>query len=226
MLRDNNKEYLSMKQLRVVMFVVATVVLSLELSGQRKPDPSEVASRKDKLLTVHMDIVTQNYCRPDDEAFVANLTLRLRFNNASANTVILSRRIESPAIVRAAHDTEAASHDEFVYAPDAHFMLNKTPPKAPSFRNAPNSKLFATLAPGGNFETLVKTSVIGVAKGSYVLQIGVHTWPYDWPYFTAKTDPQELKARWSKYGDLATGLLMSDFASFTISEEHKFPPCP
>jgi hypothetical protein len=99
--------------------------------------------------------------------------------------------------------------------------------------------LFVILARGGSFETLVKTGVIGItgtveprkgngllAKGSYVLQIGVHTWPYDRPDYSAKTKSRELKKRWAKYEELATGLVFSDFAPFTIPEQFKAPHCP
>jgi hypothetical protein len=59
---------------------------------------------------------------------------------------------------------------------------------------------FVVLAPGEKFETTVRTGVFGadgtsknrsgnglLAQGSYVLQIGISTWPYEWPYFEVKT---------------------------------------
>jgi hypothetical protein len=49
-----------------------------------------------------------------------------------------------------------------------------------------------------------------------MLQVGVYTWPYEWPYFDVKTNSQELKQRWIKYGDLAIGLAYSDFAPLTL----------
>lgn len=207
-----------MKRTRPILFLLAIMGLSPHLGGQQKQDDAKLAARMEKLVTVHAEIVGQSYCRADDEAFVTNLSLRLRFANASTNTVILSRKVESPTNVRAARNAEAASRGDFLYAPDVHFALNKLPPDAPSFGTAPSPELFVILAPGGSFETVVKTSVVGItdtaeprkrngllAKGSYVLQIGVHTWPYDWPDFSGKTDSQELKKRWAKYGDLAIG---------------------
>ena len=41
-----------------------------------------------------------------------------------------------------------------------------------------------------------------------------------------KTSSQELKQRWIKYGDLATGLVYSDVAPFTLPEHFKNPRCP
>ena len=103
---------------------------------------------------------------------------------------------------------------------------------------APSPKLFVILAPGQSFETTVKTGVFAatdtaeangknglLAKGSYVLQVGIHTWPYDWPDFTAKMDARKLKMRWAKYGELATGLVYSDFAPLTIPGRFEGPTC-
>jgi hypothetical protein len=59
-----------------------------------------------------------------------------------------------------------------------------------------------------------------------MLQVGVYTWPYELPYFDVKTNSQELKQSWIKYGDLATGLVYSDFAPFTLPEHFKNPRCP
>ena len=64
-----------------------------------------------------------------------------------------------------------------------------------------------------------------LANGSYVLQVGISTWPYEWPYFAVKTSAPELKQRWMKYGELATGLVYSDFAPFTLPEHFENPPC-
>jgi hypothetical protein len=99
-------------------------------------------------------------------------------------------------------------------------------------------KLFVRLAPGQSFEALAQTSVFAatdkmeangknglLAKGSYVLQVGIHTWPYDWPDFTAKIDTRKLKTRWAKYGELATGLVYSDFTPLTIPERFEGPSC-
>jgi hypothetical protein len=55
-----------------------------------------------------------------------------------------------------------------------------------------------------------------LAKGSYVLQPSVITWPYKRPWFSSNTKPEESTQRWSKYRDLATELVYSDFAPFTL----------
>jgi hypothetical protein len=94
------------------------------------------------------------------------------------------------------------------------------------------------LAPGKSFEALAQTSVFVatdiaeakrknglLSKGGYVLQVGIHTWPYDWPDFTAKIDTRKLKTRWAKHGELATGLLYSDFTPLTIPAQFEGPLC-
>jgi hypothetical protein len=195
-----------------------------------------LARPTEKLLTAHVEVVSQTYCHVDDESFVANLNLRLQLINSSGNPVILSRKIEPPPIVRAARDLQSGEKGDFVFAPEGHFAVAELP-KGPSFGDAPDIKLFVLLAPGEKFEALVPAGVFGandaantkgnglLAKGSYVLQVGVYTWPYEWPYFDVKTSSKELKQRWIKYGDLATGLVYSDFAPFTLPEHFKNPRC-
>jgi hypothetical protein len=212
--------------------------LSPRLSCQPRQDDAKLAARVEKSVTVHAEVVGQTYCQPDDEDFVVQLTLKISFTNASSKTVVLSRRVESPIIVRAARNAEAASRGDFLYAPDVHFAMNKLPPNAPSFGPAPNPKLFVMLAPRERFGAIVKTSLFGLTqksprrngngllvKDTYSLQVGIHTWPYDWPNFNAKTKPEELKTRWSRYGELATGLAFSDFAPFAIRANSRPPRC-
>jgi hypothetical protein len=117
--------------------------------------------------------------------------------------------------------------------------MAELPPDAPPFGPAPDPKLFILLAPRQSFETEVQASVVGasdagkpikgsglLARGSYVLQVGVSTWPYDWPDFSSKTDAQELKQRWNQYGHLAMGLVYSDVAPFTLPVRFENPRCP
>jgi len=133
--------------------------------------------------------------------------------------------------------TPMRQRSTFIYAPDAHFTVASLP-NSPHFGQAPDPKLFILLSPGESFETLIHTGVFGaydgakvtagnglLPKGSYLLQVGVPTWPYEWPYFGSKNDTQELKQRWSKYGDLVAGLLYTDFAPFTLTQQFKNPRC-
>jgi hypothetical protein len=197
-----------------------------------------LARPTEKLLAVHGEVVKQSYCHVDDESFVASLNVRLQFRNSSEHPVILSRKIEPPPIVRAARDLQSGKRGDFLFAPDAHSTVAELP-NGPVFGDAPDMKLFVVLAPGEKFETTVRTGVFGaddaatvksgnglLAKGSYVLQVGISTWPYEWPYFKVKTSAQELKQRWIKYGDLATGVVYSDFAPFMLPEHFKNPRCP
>jgi hypothetical protein len=204
------------------------------MDSRQNPDEDEIAKYVEKSLRVHVEVVRQSYCRVDDGALSASLDVTLRFTNSSERPVILSRKIESPNIVRVARDADAANKGEFLYAPDVMFAMAELPPDAPPFGPAPDPKLFILLAPRQSFETEVKTGVLGVtkakgngllAKGSYVLQVGVSTWPYEWPNFSSKTDAQELKQRWNQYGNLATGLVYSDLAPFTLPERFKNRRC-
>ena len=229
---------MNVKCLPAVLLFLAIGVSASQRDAEQKWYDAEVAAHMEKSVTVHAEFVSESYCRADDETFSDNLNLKLRFTNASARTVILSRKVESINIVRVARDAEAASRGDFLYAPDVHSILNKPPPDAPSFGAVPSRGLFAILASSESYETVVKIGVFAITgteevkkgdgllgKGNYVLQVGVHTWPYDWPEFTAKESPHQLKRRWAKYGALATGLVFSDLASFTIPERLAGPPC-
>jgi hypothetical protein len=227
-----------MKSVRPFLFFLTVICLSPGLSGQQEQDDAEIAATMEKSVTVHAEVVGQIYCRSNDEEFVADLNLRLRFVNVTTKAVIFSRKVESPSTVRAARNVESASHGEFLYSPNVDFFLNKPAPDAPSFGLAPSPELFVILAPGQSFEARVRTSVFAatdsadtnrknglLAKGSYVLQVGIRTWPYDWPDFTPKIDTRKLKMRWAKYGELATGFLYSDFAPLTIPGQFEGPSC-
>lgn len=222
--------------IKVVLFSIGISGLCIGVNALQSRDDQELAKQAAS-LTVHIEVVQQSYCKDDDEAFTASLDLKIRFTNSSRRSVILSRKIESPPVVRVALNAEAAKRSEFIYAPDEHFTVTSLP-NAPHFGQAPDPKLFIRLSPGESFETVVKTGVFGaydartatagnglLPKGSYLLQVGVPTWPYEWPYFNYKNDPQELKQRWSKYGDLVTGLVYTDFAPFTIPQQLKNPQC-
>lgn len=225
-----------MKSVRPFLFLLTVICLSPALSGQQEQDDAEVAAMMEKSITVHAEVVSQTYCKSDDGIFLVDMNLRLRFVNVSSTAVILSRKVESSPIVRAARSEDSASHGDFLYAPDVHPLLSKPAPDAPSFGMAPSPKLFVILAPRQSFETLARTSVIAATdaveangkngllpKGSYVLQVGIHTWPYDWPDFAAKINTRKLRMRWAKYGELATGLVYSDFAPFTIPGRFEGP---
>ncbi len=224
-----------MRKILITLLFVGT--LGPWQSPKAKPHDARVKPAEN-LLAVHAQVVSQSYCHVDDESFVASLELRLQFTNISGQPIILSRKIEPPSIVRVARDLRAGERGDFLFAPDVHFTVSEIP-RGPTFGDAPDLKLFVLLAPGEKFETLVPANVFGandagrakkgnglLAKGSYELQVGVYMWPYEWPYFDLKTSSQELKRRWTKYGDLATGLVYSDFTPFTLPEHFKNPSCP
>jgi hypothetical protein len=223
--------------LRTVLLFAAFFGLCYEANSQQNKDAKEAAPRAGNLLSVHAEVVAQTYCHVDDQAFTVFMDLKLHFTNLSDHAVILSRKIESPNIVRAARDAEAGKNGAFLYSPDPHFAVAELP-KSPSFQSVPNSKLFVILKAGESFDSLVHSGVLGakgkatgrpvyglLSNGSYVLQVGVSTWPYKWPYFDAETDSEELKQRWAKYGELSTGLVYSDFVPFVIPEHFKNPRC-
>ncbi|MGC2817752.1 MAG: hypothetical protein WA207_20330 [Candidatus Acidiferrum sp.] len=232
--KDRQGELIMWKMLITLLFVGA---LGLSQSAMAQID-DVLGKPAQELLTVHVEVVSQSYCHVDGESFVASLRLRLQFTNISTHSVILSRKIEPPSIVRVARDLQAGEKRDFLFAPDVHSAVAELPNGA-SFGNEPDRKLFVLLAPGEKFEALVPANVFGanetakakkgnglLAKGSYVLQIGVSTWPYEWPYFDVKVKSEVLSRRWKRYGDLAIGLVYSDFTAFTLPEHFTNPNCP
>jgi hypothetical protein len=217
-----------------LLLFAASFGMCCEANAQQNYEDTPKAG---KLLSIHAEVIAQTYCHVDDQVFTVSIDLKLQFTNLSGHPVILSKKFESPNIVRAAGDAEEGKKGVFLYSPDPHFLVPKLP-KSPSFQSAPDSKLFVILNAGESFDSVVHSGVLAakrektdgpvhglLSKGSYVLQVGVSTWPYEWPYFEAKTDSQELKHRWAKYGELSTGLIYSDFVPFIIPEHFKNPRC-
>lgn len=221
----------------ILISLVLVGVFGLAQSARAQADDA-IAKRVERLLSVHVEVENQTYCHIDDEAFMAKIGLKLQFVNFSDHEVILSRMIEPPPVVRVARDVQAGEDGVFLAAPEGHFAVAELP-KGPKLGDAPDEKLFVRLAPGERFETQSSTTVAGandpqsakkgnglLAKGSYVLQVGIYTWPYEWPFFNVQSSAQQVKERWAKYGELATGMVYSDFAAFALPEHFKNPPCP
>src|SRR6266851_8127373 len=103
---------LKMRRMQILLFFLGIIWFSPRMSGRQNQDDQELTKRFEKSVTVHVDVVGQSYCHVDDEAFSASLDLRLRFSNSSDRPVILSRKIESPNIVRVARDADAANKRE------------------------------------------------------------------------------------------------------------------
>ena len=127
----------------------ATIVLfligSLGFAQQAKAQTHDALARTtEKPLTAHVEVLNQSYCHVDDESFVATLYLRLQLINSSRHSVILSRNIEPPNIVRAARDLESGEKGDFLFAPDAHSAIAELP-NGPVFGDAPDMKLFVVL---------------------------------------------------------------------------------
>lgn len=195
------------------------------------------ATNQDRDLSLRAEIIKQSYCHVDDESFSVRIDIRLRFANVSDHSVVLSKRIEKPPIVRVAKNVEDAVSGDFEYDPHPDYFTSELP-RSPRFGEKPDAKYFVTLAPGNSYEVRSSSGVIGatsaarahrgsglLAQGTHVLQLGVGTWPYEWPYFESSTDVKQLSERWSKYGHLANGLIYSDFVSFTIPDKFDNPPC-
>lgn len=188
-------------------------------------------------LSVKAEIITQSYCHVDDESFAVRMEIKLRFTNVSDHPVILAKLVESPPIVRAARTTADAQKGDFESNPNVDYFVSELPP-SPLFGEKPDAEHFVTLPPEQSYEATVISGVLGataaakarkgsglLANGNHVLQLGVGTWPYQWPYFANRTNVKSLSERWSRYGHLANGFVYSDFVTFTIPNKFDNPPC-
>lgn len=216
-------------------FVALVAICSPLLSHQESQAPS-VAQKTENALRVQATIMKQKYCRADAEVFRIDLDIKLRFTNIRDQPVILSKRIENPTITRVAKSVDAAKHDNFAYDPNVDFFPTELA-SAPRFGETLDREHFVILNRGESYETTVSPYLFGTVKakkhkgrgllnkGIYVLQLGIDTWPYDWPFFARSNDVQQLSQQWSKYGHLVTQSIYSDFTPLTISQGSDSPPC-
>ena len=187
-------------------------------------------------LRLSIDVKGQKYCYPDDLGPIAYLDFGLTFTNVSRQAVILSRKIQPPLIARVAKSVDAANAGNYEWDPNTDSFVDKLP-AAPSFGKRPDPKRFIILAPSESYEVTSRSAFFGAVNlaaagkirgmspgGSYVLQVAVGTWPYEWPYF-APTDTRAQAERWNKYGNLAYGLLYSEFAPFHVPEKFENVRC-
>lgn len=210
-----------------VLFAVPSVgsplIFSRSPSLRQPPDPESSP------LTATFEILGQTYCHVDDESFAVKMDVRLHLRNASSENLILSRRIDSPDVVRVAKSVEAGEAGQFESAlnPDT-FLIDK--PQDPKISDSPSADYFVVLSPGERYEFKSSAFVQGtrqptsrqqlVSRGEHVLQLGISTWPY-----YGYSDVQGLKTRWAKFGDLVVGTVYTDFIPFHIPDRFKAPPC-
>jgi hypothetical protein len=225
--------------MKMLVLLLAACALSPNVYARQDQFPSTTEESPDASLRLRIEPESQTYCHIDDESFALNMQLALHFTNVSNHPVILSRRIESPGVVRVARDAEAAQRNDWLYDPRPMSIVAALPP-APRFGKTPDPKLFVILNPGKEFTSVVSSGVFGAAEASkatkssgllaknanYVLRVGVSTWPYVYPYFESRTTAQELKLRWRDSGHLAIGVVYSDFAPFNIPDKFDNPRCP
>ena len=170
----------------------------------------------------------QTYCHSDNTSFVVNMDVRVHLSNTSNNTLILSKRIDSPPVVRVAKNSETAKAGQYEYAPNMD-AFHGDAPAVPVFGDAPSAEDFVRLVPGESFDASVQTGVFGtkeatsghglISRGAHVLLLGIDTWPY------AYNEVPGLRKKWAQFGDLQAGLVFTNFVPFMIPEKFENPRC-
>lgn len=185
--------------------------------------------RKSNALDATAAILSQRYCHVDDTSFSVLMEVKVRLTNTSDTPVILSRRIDSPSVVRVARTTEAGEAGQFEYAPNVDTFVSENSPH-PAFGDVPNSKEFIVLSHGETYEMTISTGVFGtkrrtsghglINRGSHVLQLAISVWPY-----YGYEDIDGLRKKWSRLGTLQTGVVYTNLIPFRIPEKFPNPPC-
>lgn len=225
---------------RVFVCLLLTVLCAVLGKAQNHATPINGESRgfsktgEDDTRKIRVDgkVVTQTYCDARSSLYSVSMEISLRFTNLSDRPAILSRKLPSPSEVRVAKTPEALRSQMFEYNPNLDPAVARLP-RSPSLGHVPDSRYFTILRPKESFEAQVSTVVFGtqtgkkgfVEKGKHVLQLGMETWPYQWP-ISAPIDAHKLADEWSEYGHLVTGFLYTEPIDLTIPEDFKEPPCP
>lgn len=180
-------------------------------------------------LSASLTILSQTYCHVDTDSFSALIGFRLHLTNTADASVIVSRRIDSPDIVRVAKDLATAENGQFEFVLNGDKFVTENP-KNPPFGDAPSTEDFAVLSPGQSYDVNLSVAIPGtkesssrhglVDRGQHILQVGISTWPY-----YGYGDAQALRQKWAQFGDLQLGLVYSSFVPFRIPERFKNPYC-
>lgn len=215
--------------------VLGTAALAASLAlpdgtmGQAATKAQLAGAEGGSALTAMAIVDKQTYCHSDNTSFVVNMDVSVHLTNTSNSTLILSKRIGSPPVVRVAKNSEAAKAGQYEYAPNMDTFYGETP-AVPVFGDAPSAEDFVRLAPGESFDARIQTGVFGtkeatsghglVSRGTHVLLLGIDTWPYRYDI------TQGLRTKWAQFGELQTELVYTNFVPFTIPEKFKNPRCP
>lgn len=224
---------------RIFCCLLSMALFSSAVGPQNQPQPAgpQPQTRGRNLagagsdLKVNGRVEAQTYCGGGPGPLSVSMKIGLRFTNLSNHRVILARKIPGPLAIRVAESPEALKAGRFQYNPSIDAAVNKLPP-SPLLGNTPSSEYFCVLAPGESFEGRVSSVIFAsetgekglVGKGKHVLQLGLETWPYQWPWYTT-IDATKLADRWKKYGQLIRGDIYTEPIPFVIPEKVRVGPC-
>lgn len=215
--------------IRLVGVATLSFSLVMPMTGQSANRAQLAGPERGSALTAMAILDKRTYCHSDNTSFVVNMDVLVHLTNTSNSTLILSKRIDSPPVVRVARNSQAAKAGQYEYAPNMDTFYGETP-AVPVFGDAPSAEDFVRLAPGESFDASIQTGVFGtkeatsgqglVSRGAHVLLLGIDTWPYRYDI------TQGLRTKWAQFGELQTGLVYTNFIPFTIPEKFKNPRCP
>ncbi|MHB8524640.1 MAG: hypothetical protein ACYDD2_00570 [Candidatus Acidiferrales bacterium] len=179
-------------------------------------------------LTVATNLLSQEYCRSDNETFVVSLKLRLRILNGTHRKLIVDKNIGKAWYdVTVADSSEALTAGRYEYNPNTDWFPSSdqlSPPKSKS-----PGRRFSILAPGQFFEV---ESIVGVVvsynnkhkiqgtilPGNHVLQLEMASWLYT-------AGPGTFKKHWQRFGDLVDGIITTEPLPFRVPSKPHVETC-
>jgi hypothetical protein len=200
-------------------------------AGRQPQTPGQEPAGAGSNLRVDGRVEAQTYCGGGPVPLSVSMKIGLRFTNLSDHRVILAKKIRGPLAIRVAKSPEALRTERFEYNPNIDAAVDELP-GPPMLGDTPDSKHFCILAPGKSFETHVSSVIFAsqtgekglVGKGKHVLQLGLETWPYQWPWYRS-IDASKLADQWKKYGQLIRGNIYTEPIPFIIPEKVRVGPC-
>lgn len=187
---------------------------------------SVVREEKPELILT-ADIIKQSYCEGDDELDGLNLELRLRYQNAGKQRLILYKGSRYVHHVKVSSSLEDAKSIVEVSSSITWVTEGEWPVNESSL-----DSMFVILAPGETYETNTDTRVFvtrknvrrriagSVSPGDHYLQVTIPTWD------GSQELADSLGEKWRKRGSLWTESVTSLPMKFTVDSHRSVASCP
>lgn len=206
----------------------ATTSFAQRFNGAKAPNVVSARGDTQERVKLTTAIMRRWSCFPG----TLNLTLKLSFRNAGAESVILSKRISLGRIMISRSPEDAAARKYALSLRYTDFTGEDEP--GFGFNTPTDLSGFVILRPGEVYESEEGVSFtthvpavpgakplpeVNLTDGTNFLQIGVGTWPY-------VADPGPIREMWEGKGLLWTQGVLSEPMPFTVDKGQPATKCP